>query len=556
MRYSFFAHATLGFIALITFIFPSQSHAQCNDGNCQDGRGTFQYDNGNVYRGDFVKGIPQGKGTLQLSSGASYTGDWAAGVRQGIGIFTMSNGNVYTGAFRRNRFEGIGTMTYRNGDKYAGNWLNDQPNGDGKYFFKSGDRYEGAFKNGKFEGIGTMTYANGSKYSGEWLANQRHGRGTLSKANGQSQAGEWQNGNLKDAPNDAANTNVQKPTEEKIKNCNTEYCNNCKGEYRYGDGTRFVGDFKEGQGEGLGTCYYVNGDKYVGRWEKHAPNGEGIMYFKNGRVVGAIWDYGKAVGELPSNDKNINVPVEVDYNPAVKIWAVVVGVGRYQTMPTLKYSDDDAYQYYAFLKSPEGGALPDAQVKVLVDEDATRANILQTMRQTLLRADDNDVVIFYFSGHGLEGSFLPVDYDGFNNKLLHNDVKNILLESKAKHKICLADACHSGTLLAMKTSLTMQETIARYYSAFNDTKGGLALLMSSKAEEYSLEDQGLRSGIFSHYLIRGLKGEADMNKNNIVTIRELFDYIYKNVRSYTSSAQTPMISGKYDEAMPVSVVRN
>ena len=80
--------------------------------------------------------------------------------------------------------------------------------------------------------------------------------------------------------------------------------------------------------------------------------------------------------------------------------------------------------------------------------------------------------------------------------------------------------------------------------------------MSSKSEEYSLEDQGLRSGIFSHYLIRGLKGEADVDGNKIVTIREIYDFVYKNVRIYTSNVQSPTISGKFDFSMPVAVVRN
>ena len=70
-------------------------------------------------------------------------------------------------------------------------------------------------------------------------------------------------------------------------------------------------------------------------------------------------------------------------------------------------------------------------------------------------------------------------------------------------------------------------------SAFDNSTGGTALLMSSKGEEYSLEDQGLRQGIFSHYLIRGLKGEADKNKNKIVTIQELYDFVFKKVRNYT-----------------------
>jgi uncharacterized caspase-like protein len=156
----------------------------------------------------------------------------------------------------------------------------------------------------------------------------------------------------------------------------------------------------------------------------------------------------------------------------------------------------------------------------------------------------------------LEGSFLPIDYDGFNNKLLHSEVRKIMEESKAKHKICYADACHSGSLLAFKGAKQgLNNVLQNYYSAFNESTGGLALFMSSKGEEFSLEDQGLRSGVFSHFLIKGLKGEADADKNKIVTIREITDYVTKHVMKYTAGAQTPSLSGKHDENMPVAVQR-
>jgi hypothetical protein len=548
--------------------------AQCLDGDCKNGRGTYQFDNGNKYVGDFRRSIMHGKGTVYFANGNRYNGDWVGGLREGTGIYTFSNGNVYTGSFKKSRFEGQGTMTFASGNKYVGNWVGDQCNGLGTFFFSGGDRYEGNFKNGKFDGQGVMYYKNSERYVGEWAENLRHGKGKLYRSDKTVIDGTWVNGTMAklNTPNaqntegssttqttqtgtsqNSTNINAGTNGDAKLQDCNTGYCREGLGTFRYGDGSKWVGEFKDGTPEGQGTCFYVNGDKYVGRFERHAPHGEGSMYYKNGRTLTAIWEYGRPVGEVTSNSKVNESVVEVDRSPEVKIWAVVVGVGRYKTMPVLKYSDDDAYQYYAFLKSPEGGALPDKQVRILVDEDATRSNILTTMRQVLLKADENDVVVFYFSGHGLEGAFLPQDYDGMNNKLYHNEVKTILEQSKAKHKICIADACHSGSLLAMKQPL--ENVLNTYYRAFNDSSGGMALLMSSKGEEYSLEDQGLRSGIFSHYLIRGLKGEADIDGNKIVTMREVYDFVFKNVRTYTSNVQTPTVSGKFDWAMPVAVVR-
>lgn len=535
---------------LLSTYTPFTAIAQCLEGNCENGVGKFRYNDNSQYQGAFKNGKQEGKGKIFFSNGSTYEGDWQEGNREGKGVFTMPEGHVYVGDFRKNRFAGTGKMRFPTEDQYEGDWQNDQPNGKGIYTFKGGDRYEGEFKDGKFHGKGVMTYKSGDRYEGLWAQNRRHGEGKLNRADGKIEQGLWENGKFS-----ASSTEKNENGAEKPRNCNKEYCREGRGEFLYGDGSRWVGEFKDGDPRGEGTCYYTNGDRYVGQFDKHAPNGRGFMYFANGRVLGAIWEYGRAIGDLPANDKVITTTVEVDKDPTVKIWAVVVGVGRYTSMPVLKYSDDDAYQFYAFLKSPEGGALPDRQIKVLVDDDATRANILQTMRQILLRADENDVIVFYFSGHGVEGSFLPVDFDGFNNRLSHADVRSVLTQSKAKHKICFADACHSGAILAMKNSIEMENALKKYYNAFNDTQGGMALFMSSKAQEYSLEDQGLRSGIFSHYLIRGLKGEADSNKNKIVSIKELFDYVFKNVKSYTAGAQTPMISGSYDGNMPVSVMR-
>lgn len=353
------------------------------------------------------------------------------------------------------------------------------------------------------------------------------------------------------------NDKIEEPLqrEEKLRNCNAKYCEQGKGSFLYADGSRFIGEFQKGEPNGKGVCYYANGDRYDGMWKNHAPNGEGVMYFSSGLVYGAIWDHGKSVKELSRKKEFVfDRNVTVDYSKEVKIWAVIVGIARYEHMPTLKYSDDDAYKIYAFLKSPEGGALKDEQIKILIDEDASRNSILQAMNQVFMKADENDVIMLYYSGHGLEGTFLPIDYDGYSNLLKHDEVKEMLSKSKAKNKVCFIDACHSGSLFATKGSYA--NSLIYFYDELEKSSGGMAFLMSSKSKEYSLEDGGLRQGIFSHYLIRGLKGEADANKDLTISLKELFEYVYHEVREYTGNVQTPMIAGEYDEEMPVGFIRN
>ncbi|MCB9296939.1 MAG: caspase family protein [Lewinellaceae bacterium] len=537
-------------LAFLSLCAGANAQIECTQGDCINGAGVCIFPSGARYDGQFRDGKPHGKGILYFSNGDEYNGDWKKGYREGIGIMAFHNQDKYTGDFEGNLFNGRGIMAYANGNRYEGQWEAGHQHGYGVFSFANGDRYEGAFKMGQCHGKGTMFYSDGSRYEGQWANNKRHGSGVMSFDDGEVIAGEWQGGQyLTDWSKYAFAGDTAS-----LRNCNLVFCGDGPGKYAYSDGSLYVGEFFNGMPQGNGTVYYASGNRYEGGWKQHTPHGRGVMYYANGRVVGAIWDFGKPLKKLyVQGEAEGDAPVPVDRDEQVKIWAVVVGAATYSHMPPLRYTDDDAYQVYAFLKSPEGGALPDRQLRLLIDEEATRKNILNAMRTTFLRADENDVILFYFSGHGLQGSFLPVDFDGYNNQLKHEEIKSLLLESKAKHKLVLADACHSGSLLSTKTPL--QVALKQYYQAFEDSFGGMALLMSSKGEEYSLEDGGLRSGIFSHFLVRGLKGEANQDGNAIITVKELFDYVHQNVRLYTGNIQTPTLTGDFDRRMPVAFVR-
>lgn len=543
------------FIILSLSLFLSitaYTQSECIKGDCKNGAGTCVFPSGAKYIGDFKNGKLHGKGIFYFSDGNKYLGHWVDQKREGKGRMIFTSGDEYFGTFKKNKFSGQGVMTYANGNRYEGLWADNKPSGYGIFIFVTNDRYEGTFAKGLYEGQGMMNYSDGSRYEGEWHLNKRHGQGLMHYPDGETVYGQWENDQY------LADWSVMtyEGDTTNMRNCNDIFCATGVGKFSYKDGSRFIGEFTNGQPEGRGTLFYASGDRYEGGWKQHSPHGRGVMHYKSGKVVGAIWDFGKPVKKLFTEGavNNAVVDVTVEQNKAVKIWAVIIGAARYTHMPVLRYTDDDAYQIYAFLKSPEGGALPDNQLQLLIDEDATHENILTAIRTTFLKADENDVVLFYFSGHGLEGSFLAIDYDGYNNKLEHTEITQLLKASRAKHKIVLADACHSGSILTART--TMSETLRRYYQAFEQSKGGTALLMSSKGEEYSLEDGGLRSGIFSHFLVRGLKGEADMDGNKIITIKELFDFIHKNVRIYTGNIQTPTLTGDFDEGMPIGIVRD
>ena len=520
----------------------------CLRGDCQETHSVCVYPEGYRYEGDFQGGLPHGLGVMDLGNGDRYVGDFYRQRREGKGRMFFQNGDHYLGAFVRNKMEGYGEMNYSGGAYYEGSWLANFPHGLGKMKFPTGDRYEGKFVRGMFHGQGTMQYADGSSYQGEWQYNQRHGQGRGIDLNGIEEEGWWRNDQF---AGDAVETDVKMIADldtAYLRNCNLEFCLAGRGSFTYRNGTHYIGEFMKGVPEGKGKVFYTNGDKYEGGWVKHQPEGRGTMYYKSGQSVQAIWEGGKTrqiLGESATQ-------AETNNGTDVRIWAVVVGAAQYLHMPALRYTDDDAYQLYAFLKSPQGGAVPDRQLRLLIDEDATKAGILNAMQQVYAQADENDVVVFYFSGHGIEGAFLPVDYDGSRNQILHEDIRRTIEKSRAKHKIVVADACHSGGLFLRRTST--QEVLRKYYSSFEKTNGGTALLMSSKGEEFSLEDSGLRSGVFSHFFIKGLKGAADQDESGVISVNEIYQYVYRNVRMYTGNVQTPLLLGDFDKRMPIGAV--
>jgi uncharacterized caspase-like protein len=342
--------------------------------------------------------------------------------------------------------------------------------------------------------------------------------------------------------------------------CLSGDCVNGKGTYQKRI-WKYTGQFKNGKPEGKGKMVFSDGRFYEGDFMNGKFHGNGTMYLDENVQIKGSWRNGVTANDVNTTAKVEKVqpsrPKVTHSNTVPKVWALAVGVAAYDptVIKPLKFTDDDAYRMLNFWKSPGGGSLDDEHAQALVDEAATKENIVKTLNEMFLKAGPNDLVIFYFSGHGLTGAFLPVDYDGVRNKLLHSEVQKIFAKCPAKFKLCIADACHSGSLLAQRADRD-KEMIDTYYKALSEASGGTALLMSSKADEDSLESTPLRQGVFSHFLLRGIKGEADANGDKIVTIQELFNYVKHSVDSFAQEnnrSQTPCMEGSYDKNMPVSV---
>lgn len=536
------------------------SFSQCLSGDCQSGKGILLQNSGERYIGTFQNSVPNGLGTYFYQDGSRYFGYWKNGVPDGAGIKNLVQGKPQRGLWRQGRFveedpqlviEGNGDVQQFQFGCISGNCAD----GNGVFLHPDGAIYAGDFKMGKKSGIGICYYPGQTIYRGNWSNNLPNGRGTMILPGGVKQAGFWEDGQMSSTQNNT--TALTKTNEQTFKEqCLSGDCQDGYGVYQQADGRRYQGPFQNGKPNGNGVYYFTNGERYEGQMKEGVLEGKGTLFFPDGRTVRGFWQAGKYMASLDFENPRIkHVPADQTPMPDVKVWAVIIGIAAYEHMQTLRFTDDDAYRFYAFLKSPEGGALPDDQIQLLIDESATREKIMNAMRNVFGKAGPNDLVMLYFSGHGVPGAFLPIDFDGLNNKIYHQEISSILAASKAKYKVCIADACHSGGLFAVRTPNATSSGLISYYTNLSQAQPGTALIMSSKSDETSLEASGLRHGVFSHFLIRGLKGEADDDSNKIVTVKELYGFINKGVTEYTAFQQSPVIRGNYDPQMPVAVVR-
>ena len=129
----------------------------------------------------------------------------------------------------------------------------------------------------------------------------------------------------------------------------------------------------------------------------------------------------------------------------------------------------------------------------------------------------------------------------------------------AEKVIVLVDACHSAAIgggIGRRSAIADSTLLNRYLLEIGRAKGGLALLASAEANEVSFEDfkWGGGHGVFTHYLLEGMRGAADIDANGIITIGELFEYVRDNAQKATDYKQHPSIgTNPYDRNMPIAI---
>jgi uncharacterized caspase-like protein len=248
-----------------------------------------------------------------------------------------------------------------------------------------------------------------------------------------------------------------------------------------------------------------------------------------------------------------------------RMWLFAVGVSAYKdTSISLQYAARDAQAIDTHFASRLGGDIPDTRRVLLTDKEATRANVLSELTELAGRTAPDDLLLVYLAMHGLpeergELYFLTHETDPRHlvaTGLPQRDLEYALERAPAKHTVLLVDACHAGGVglgnFANRRGIVMAET-NRLIVQLAKTKPGRALLTASTATESSQEGErwGDGHGVFTYHLIEGLK-LGDTDGDGLVSIRELYDYVYEHVSGDTKGGQHPELKGNFDNALPLS----
>lgn len=264
-----------------------------------------------------------------------------------------------------------------------------------------------------------------------------------------------------------------------------------------------------------------------------------------------------------------------------KVWGVIIGINDYQDegITDLKGSVPDAWIMYHYLTSPQGGGVPAGQLRLLLNHEATRANVEGAIGNFLGQSCPQDRILIYFAGHGApepgleENAFLLV-HDTQLSNMVGSAISMQRLPEFLKWRtkdvgelLLIVDACHSGNILfpnqrgvKKPPNVAARERssgITKSVEALGKEQGKWSVISSAAANQYAGELVGecgsgveYAGGIFTCHMLTALKGASDLNGDGSLSTTELFKYVYSKVSKETGGLQTPTFSGSSDDNVP------
>ena len=239
---------------------------------------------------------------------------------------------------------------------------------------------------------------------------------------------------------------------------------------------------------------------------------------------------------------------------------LIIGIGSYAdpNIPKLNYTNADARAVFDFFKNADASPAKARDVHFLgnaPNEDglaADRRGIMLAIDKYLVKkaVHKDDMAVLYFSGHGDVGrhptkgtEYYLIPQDAVKDSLYATAIElgefqRMWNAIPASTKILIADACNSGGFSGVRGSggVTGVESVQGQAKA---------VFSACKSDEKSIECDSLGHGLFTHVLLKGLKGRADRNGDDRVTLAELKQWLDRQVplqARKVGGKQTPITS--------------
>jgi uncharacterized caspase-like protein len=236
--------------------------------------------------------------------------------------------------------------------------------------------------------------------------------------------------------------------------------------------------------------------------------------------------------------------VDTAAGDVVRRYALVVGANHGSgDRPTLRFAVSDAERYASVLRELGGVDERDA---IVLEQPSVGAleKAFETLRERTRaeRGGGNHVprrteLLFYYSGHADERGLLLED-DRYSYRTLRDRMDAV----PADVRIAVLDACASGAITRLKGGRRSPAFLADESSDMR----GHAFLTSSSADEAAQESEGIGGSFFTHYLVSGLRGAADVSGEGKVTLNEAYQFAFHETLGRTAETRGGAQHPAYD----------
>ena len=335
-----------------------------------------------------------------------------------------------------------------------------------------------------------------------------------------------------------------------------------------------------------GVEYTIPGDLLPFEFEVAPPDGEEVLFAvvtqtKRDLLPDQVYDFSKVFPQLPGSPsqeaERISRGVEIipagewwaaamcffhvgEPQKKAERWGLFVGINNYlsevgavgwipiegslYTLPNLAYAVADAHAMAAALAD----AFP--HQRVLTDAQATFAAIRDAITGWLATAPEDATVLVFFAGHGARLKDKNADeVDGWDETLVAYDRQVILDEIlvewlatlRAQRIVVILDTSHGGSTDRNVRTFRIGEEERSKFPPLKDGFGEdlvkwpslvdkVVVLTACRPDQQAQEVPALGHGAFTYYLLQGVQGAADANKDGSITVQELHFYAAAEAR--------------------------